>query len=666
LRVLTILSTAWLLASGTLAAAETIPYVDVADWERPRLARPFATVDEARPRDGDRGFDVSHYTLDLRIDPEAATIAGSVTVYLDFPDDVVPDTLVLDLVPALMIDAINAQGTPLDYTRNHEELLILAPTGLTSPAELRIDYHGSPIPHGSYNAGMLFRGTGDSPDNPGDRIVFTVSEPWSAHSWWPCKDHPADKATVSIAVTAPDTMRVVANGLLTDESNADPGWRRFVWETAYPLSTYLVCVNVSRYVEWSEDCATAAGPLPLTYHVHPDQETAAHNDFEPICAMVTFMESLCGPYPFAAERYGQVGIKWGGAMEHQTCTSIGSFAFTGDGRFANLLLHELAHQWFGDLITPADWSDIWLNEGFATYCEALWLEETQGREAYFQKMWRIGPDQHPDLFTGDGVLTDPDPILPNTLVYHKGAWVLHMLRGAIGDTAFFRFLHDYVADPARAYGHVTTADMIAAASTAADFDVSSLLQPWLETTAAPQLSWAIDGVPLSDGRTRYTLYLHQDQTTLFDLVLPVRLTTSAGIHDRHVRLDTRRGNFHWDLPGDLVSVQLDPEGWLLLADHELPPPAVVLSPPRPNPVGADGTTLSFVLNRDGPVRITLHDVRGRDLGAWDLGILAARDDPYAWVWLGEDGRGRPVAAGVYWLAVRIDGSRASRKVLLTR
>jgi len=664
LRALTILSTVCLLAS--CAAAVTPAPVDVADWERPRVIAPFLVEDDMRPRDGDRGFDVSHYALDLRIDPEAATIAGSVIIHLDFPGGVVPDTLVFDLVPTLAVDAIDAQGTPLDYSRNNEELLILAPTGLSSPTELRIDYHGATLPHGNFNAGMLFRGTGDSPDNPGDRIVFTVSEPWSAHSWWPCKDHPADKATVSIAVTVPDTMRVVANGLLTGESDVEPDWRRFVWETAYPLSTYLVCVNVSRYVEWSEDCAAAAGPLPLTYHVHPDQETAARSDFEPTCEMITFMESLCGPYPFASERYGQVGIKWGGAMEHQTCSSIGSFAFTGDGRFATLLLHELAHQWFGDLITPAVWADIWLNEGFATYCEALWLEETQGREAYFHKMWRIGPDQHPDLFTGDGVLTDPDPILPNTLIYHKGAWVLHMLRGAIGDAAFFRFLHDYVADPARAYGHVTTTDMIAAASTAAGTDVSSLLQPWLETTAAPQLSWAIDGNPLSDGRTRYTLYLHQDQTLIFDLVLPVRLTTTAGVYDRRVRLDTRRADFRWDLAGDLLSVELDPEGWLLLTDGELPPPAVVLSPPRPNPVGADGTTLSFGLTRDGPVRITLHDARGRELGTWDLGDLTARDDPYAWTWLGEDGLGRAVATGVYWLAVRIDGRRASCKVLLTR
>ena len=353
-------------------------------------------------------------------------------------------------------------------------------------------------------------------------------------------------------------------------------------------------------------------------------------------------------------------------MEHQTCTSIGNFALTGDSRFSPLILHELAHQWFGDLLTPAEWSDIWLNEGFATYSEALWLEETQGREAYLAKMRHIGPGLHADLFTGDGILTDPDPILPNTLVYHKGAWVLHMLRGAVGDAAFFRFMHDYATDPTRAYGHVTTQDVINAASVAAGFDVTSLLRPWLDTNAAPRLSWSVASAPLSDGRTRHTLTLRQDQATLFDLVLPVRLTTTTRSHDKRIRLDTRSAEFHWDLWESLKGVQLDPDGWLLLADGEIPPPAVTLSPPRPNPAGADGTTLSFVLARAGPVRITLHDARGHELGTWDQGDLPAGETPHTWIWLGNDGRGHPLASGVYWLAVHADGRRASRKVILTR
>ena len=653
---------ALLLGLAAVAAAE--PWADSALLERPR--RPAAVTDEyPPPRADDRGYDVLHYELELRLDPEAATLGGTVLARIDFPDGTPPDTLVFDLVSDMTLDAVETGGAAIPHLHVDDEIRVPVPPGTTGPVALTLRYHGAPQPHGSLNAGLLFRQTGDSLAEPGDRIVFNVSEPWSAHSWWPCKDHPADKATVRLGLTVPDTMRAVANGLLVEEADADAGWRRFVWETGYPTSTYLVCVNVSPYVEWEETCEAADGPLLLSFHVPAEQEAGARVELASTCDMIAFMENLAGPYPFAAERYGQVGIKWGGGMEHQTCTSLGSFMFVGDGRFETIFLHELAHQWYGDLITPADWSDIWLNEGFATYCEALWLEETQGLEAFHDRMHRIGPELHPDLFTGDGPLVDPDPILPNTLVYHKGAWVLHMLRGAVGDAAFFRFMHDYAADPAWAYGHVATADMIAAASAAAGYDVSSLLTPWLETAAVPQLAWSTRETPLSDGRVRLALSVTQTQDTLFDLVLPVRLSTADGTRDERIRLDAREVEAHWDLDAAPLSLELDPGAWLLFTEEALPTPAVVLGAPRPNPAGADGSELTFELAREGPVRITLHDLRGRELGRWELGELAA-GTPHAWHWLGETGEGRPVPAGSYWLAVHADGRRASRRVTILR
>ncbi len=666
LRKTAVTATACLLAAQVAVQAASLPYPEPASWERPGPAFWLLDDTDGRPRTDDRGFDVDHYDLDLRIDPAAETVAGAVTALIAFTDDAPPDSVVLDLVPALAVDEVLWDGSSTDFLRRDEELLIVTPTTAAGTATLTVRYHGSPQPHGNYHAGMLFRVQGDSPDNPLGKTVFTMSEPWSAHSWWPCKDHPADKATVTISVTAPDTMRVVANGGLIEESDDEPGWRRFVWDSSHPMSTYLVCVNVSRYVEWEESCAAAAGILPLTFHVYPADEAAAALDFAPVCEMVNFVEALCGPYPFPGERYGQVGIKWGGAMEHQTCTSLGRFIFTGDGRFANIIVHELAHQWFGDLITPADWPDIWLNEGFATYFEALWLEETQGQEIYLEKMRAIGPERHPDLFTGDGLLTDPDPILPNLLVYHKGAWVLHMLRGAVGDEIFFRFLHDYVTDPALAYGNVTTADLIAAASAAAGYDVSPLLHPWLETAAAPQLDWWVDSVPLSSGLQRHTLHLAQVQPTFFTLVLPVHLDGAWGQLDDRIVLDAPQAEFHWDLAGGLEDFQLDPAGWVLFSAEQIPPPAVTLAPPHPNPADADGARLTFIVNRTGPVRITLHDVRGRELGGWDLGVLTACEEPYPWHWLGRNGQGRPVASGTYWLAVWVEGQRASRKLTVVR
>ncbi len=666
MRLRPLMATACLLAAH-VAAGAVLPLPDAAHLERPRPAAWLLDDADGRPRAGDRGFDVQFYMLVVRIDPGAGTIAGAVGIDMTFPTGSPPDTVVLDLVPDLEVDGVGWSWLdPPEYIRRGEELLVIPPLGAGEEALLSVSYHGAPQPHGEYNAGMLFRRQGSSPHDQGAPTVFTMSEPWSAHSWFPCKDHPSDKANFIFSIEVPDTLTAVTNGTFIYAAENEPGWRTHAWSTDHPMSTYLACVNVSDYVEWEESCDALDGPLPLTYHVYPDHEAAARAEFEPVCDMVHFMEDLCGPYPFPGERYGQVEIKWGGAMEHQTCTSLGNFIVVGEGSFQNIVVHELAHQWFGNLITPADWPDIWLNEGFATYFEALWLEHTEGREAYLAKLHRLGPHLHPDLFTGDGPLTDPDPILPNTLVYHKGAWVLHMLRGALGDAAFFDFLRDYVTDPARAYGHVTTDDMIAAASAAAGYDTASLLRPWLDTAEAPQLAWRVESMPLSNGLQRHMLHLSQTQATPFVLTLPVRLDGDWGSRDERVVLETRDAVFHWDLWGDLDALQLDPEGWVLFADEALPQPSVALAPPRPNPAGADGARLAFAVNRDGPVRVTLHDARGRELGAWELGEMTARDEPYAWHWLGRDGRGRPVAAGTYWLAVWSGGERSSRKLSVVR
>jgi aminopeptidase N len=513
---------------------------------------------------------------------------------------------------------------------------------------------------------MMFRVQGSTPQTPVAPAVATMSEPWSAHSWWPCKDHPSDKATLRLAVTAPDTLQVIANGARTGLAAAGPGLTRTVWETDYPLAPYLVTVLLSRYVEWEEDCDAAAGPLRLTYHVFPASETAARYDLAPTCAMVRFLEELCGPYPFPLDRYGQAEFKWGGAMEHQTCTSLGSTVLRGDGRHRDIVLHELAHQWFGDKITPADWPDIWLNEGFATYCEALWIEREQGRAAYLERLRTIGPVRHPDLFTGDGVLTDPSPILPNLLVYHKGAWVLHMLRGLLGDAAFFAFLRDWADDPATAYGSVDTAAFLAAASTAAGRDVGPLLRPWLNSSAVPHLSWQTGTEGLPGGRTRVLLRLRQLQATPFTLRLPVRIVSGGGVLETAVWSDAAVQDWSWDVDGELKGLEIDPEGWVLAARRPLPAPAVKLLPPRPNPAGADGVLLTFRLDVSGPVRIELHDARGRRLGDWDLGALPAAAEPHAWRWTGVDGTDRPVAAGTYWLSVLAAGERSTHKLQLVR
>ena len=671
-RILPCLIATALLSSGPLHAQP-----DIASMEKPFASFGKSAAGIAPPDTSTRGFDVGHYTLDLRIDPVAESLSGRVDIAFAL-ESPAPQHLLLDLISNLTVDSVAWGGEAAPWTHTGDSLLVDVPPS-AGDAEISVWYHGFPQPESQINAGMLFRSYGSTRENPDGlgRTVFTVSEPWSANSWWPCKDHLADKATATIAMTVPDTMRAVANGLLVEEAPADAGWTRFVWEEDYPLSTYLIGLAVANYTEWEEDCALSSGVLPLTFHVYPTDETAARNDLGRTCEMIAFMETLCGPYPFMSERYGHMEIKWPGAMEHQTSTSVGQVFLPGTGYYDQIIVHELAHQWFGNLQTPADWSDIWLNEGFASYFQALWIEHDQGREAFFERMDRFGPGNpgHEDLFADDGILTDPWPILPNTMIYHKGAWVLHMLRGAIGDAAFFDFLHAY--DPARAYGHVTTADMVAAAQAAAGRDLSAFLDPWLYTSAVPHLVWRTVEAGLPGGGTRVKVVLEQEQETLFELHVPLRIRSDSAQIDPVMVLSTAIDSFSFDIAGAVQEIELDPDGWVLMSVRDTttayPPPAgglptdaITLMPLRPSPSDGRNLDLAFYMNVDGDVRLNVYDIRGRRRDSLDLGYRAEREDPYLWIWNAVDDGGRRLPAGCYWLEIKVQDRRDVQKVTIIR
>jgi len=629
------------------------------------------------PAADDRGYDVEHYDLDLIIDPQARSVAGAVNIRLRSLRAGL-DELRLDLVDTLAVDSLSCNGAACMFLHTGDSLRVTLPTPLDAGdvGNVRVVYSGRPQRHGPFYAGLLFRLHGhddDDPTTPEAPIVANVSEPYSAHSWWPCKDHPADKATARIAVTAPDTLTVISNGRLIATEPSAPGWRRTVWQETHPIATYLVSVAISNYETWTEICPGIAEPVTTQYFAFPEDRSDMASDLASTCDMLAFMEALAGPYPFTGEKYAQVEVRWGGAMENQTATALGNFVFTGDGRYAELFLHELSHHWFGNSLTPADWPDVWLNEGFARYCEALWVEHTQDAAAYREYMDHIvDPRFWPNLFVGAGILTDPPPLDPlDDLVYDKGAWVLHMLRGRMGDDAFFAFVHAYANDPVLARATVTTADLIAHASAAAGEDLAPFLAPWLYTDAVPVLDISVSSIPLL-GRSRVRLSVAQQQQPCFPIVLPVRVITDQGRTDLRAHLDGCRGSFVWEVPGSNAQISIDPDRWLLYRAASAPAPLLQAGSPFPNPATAAGTQLPYRLLIDTQVTTAVYDVRGRRVGSWDLGFQTATGsaedggEPLIWSWDGElDGRRRAPAA-VYWLELRAAGERIVRKITLIR
>jgi aminopeptidase N len=644
--------------------------------ENPAFFKGPTATDYPPPPSDDRGYDVLSYDLDIELFPDTRTISGTVDIGL-VALATGKNRVRLDLVDELTCDGVTFRGLETHFTHAGDSLVVNLDSDLaTAGADtVSVRWHGRPPSHGNFRTGLMFR-THDNgtPDDPNDDqpIIANQNQPWSAHSWWPCKDHPSDKALFSIRTTVPEPLVVISNGTLIREDAPGPGLRRFAWREAYPMATYLVSVAVTHFASGSESCDPGTGgPVRLDYHVFPQHRGNAEVDLARTCDMLELMTRLAGPYPFIGEKYAQAEFKWVGSMEHQTATSLSPIVFSGDGRYELVVIHELAHQWFGDSLTPEVWADIWLNEGFARYFEALWVEHAYGLPEYQEYMRLIGPVRHPDLFVNDGVLSDPDPILPNSLVYDKGAWVLHMLRMLIGEEAFVGFLADYAADPELVLGSVTLDDMIGAAETAAGRDLSGFFGPWLDTAEVPTLNMSMKRTDSGPSGNGVALRFTQHQTPVFEFALPLVIHTSCGDLHETVVLSRYRQDFSWNTPCPVESVSVDPDSMVLMKWASDAPPVIQVKGPWPNPVQGIEAEFRIYLTSDLQVVAKLYDGRGRLLEKTDLGTLATTgpaDDPetmpHIWTWPGATTGSARIPTGIYWLEFSAGDARAVRKLTL--
>ena len=607
--------------------------------------------------------DVSHYDLDLTIDPDQAALTGQVIVTCTVVDGPLTE-FVLDLLDTLQLDGAQLLepyvATP---SVSHADDLIVAtlPSAVATGQQLRlaVDFSGQPQPEAIL--GFVRQET-----EAGDPVVVTVSEPWSARSWWPCKDDPQDKATVTTSLSVPAGLTAVGNGNPVSRTDAAPtgagdrGRATFVWNESYPISTYLVSLAVSNYTELQTSYSGSAGTIDLHHYVYPYLAVEAAAQFAVLPDMLDLCGDLLGAYPFAGEKYGSAMCNWDAAMEHPTCVTWGDYltAYYPDAH-QPILIHELAHQWFGNLITPEDWTHIWLNEGFATYFEALWAEDQDGayglRNFMSRHQWGLGYLQDPILRRAD---VDNPLYYFQTTVYHKAAWVLHMLRRLVGDDDFFTILQTYVNDPALRWGTAHTDDFIAVCESVYGQDLSWFFAQWLTWSTYPIYDYAWHTEWLGDGNHIH-VQLNQVQDPdpthgLQPYQVPVDLKFQQGDWDTTLTVwnDALTQSFEVVLPHEVGWVALDPDQWLLneATNVSATPPAdgaispVRLLPALPNPFNPLG---SLRWDTDLPTadRIELYDLKGRRLLAADLPRRAAGAREYRWD--GRDAQGRTCPSGTY-------------------
>jgi len=501
-------------------------------------------------RRSDPAIDVTYGELALVPSLVNGFLTGRAELHVTCLEHSMP-AIELDLAQAIAVDSVG--GDASGFTRMGDALMLQ----LSQPADsadtrvVVVHYSGMPAATGF--------GSWTLASHSGTPILSTLSEPYGARSWWPCKDDPTDKLdSLRMSITVPAGYTGTSNGVLenVEELGAE---RRFHWFEKHPIATYLVSLCVSNYVSFADEYVSAAGDtMPVVHYVYPEDLADAQVDFAPTVSMLEFYAGLWGEYPFVDEKYGHSEFSWGGGMEHQCNTSYGSSLIRGDNLYDRIVAHELAHQWWGDLITCATFDDIWLNEGFATYAEALWFEHLGGPAALQDYMltraWVTDPS---------GPVYAPTSTFGSNTVYRKGAWLLHMLRGIIGDTPFRELMRGWYHSPQR-YGSATVAEFIEHAAGYTDKDLSGFWNGYLYGVNRPTYRWAL--VPRThQGHEMAQVWLHQAQTNapLFDMYVPLRVNSLAGPTEVVVQDSLLHQGFALltdDVPTGLV---LDPQNWVL-------------------------------------------------------------------------------------------------------
>ncbi len=424
--------------------------------------------DSIYPKQGNGGYDAEHYEIVLSW-TEGGQIGATTTMtavatqnlsgfYLDFH--------------ALTVDEAQVNGAKVNFERDADNLnIILADTLSAGESfECAVSYHG--VPEAIYDAG--FDDVGWAQYETG---VFVVSEPNGAMTWYPSNNHPLDKASYSFEITVPKPYVAVANGAQT-EVRDDEETRTYFFSEDDLMASYLTTVNIAEFIV-EEEVGALTG-LPISNYVEKSLlENANFSAFDVQDEMIAYLSEIFGPYPF--DEIGGIvpDAPFGGGLETQPRPVYGREVLDEGSEY--LMVHELAHQWFGNSLALHEWEDMWLNEGFATYTEILWDEHLYGKEEAFAYLHSLYEEMAMESMPPGDIESEFD--LFNYSVYYRGALVLHALRAEVGDEAFFEILQVYTAR--YAHSNVKTEDFIAVAEEVSEQDLVALFNAWLYDEEMP-------------------------------------------------------------------------------------------------------------------------------------------------------------------------------------
>ncbi|MBL8060029.1 MAG: Ig-like domain-containing protein [Chthonomonas sp.] len=503
--------------------------------------------------EGTADTDVLHNTLNLTLAPPSNVLSASTQISAESKHLSLSE-FTFRLSDTFTIGQVLLDGRPISITRLDPSTVRAnfdQPYTIGQVFTLDIPYSGPAV---SAFFGSIAFGT-RAASGP---YCFSLSEPWYAYTWWPNKDDNTDKATFDINVTVPSSLSAVSNGVLLGVDNVGGGQNRYRWSTDYPMAPYLAMIAVSDYNTWTTPFDFGGQNMPIQYWIWPDQDNGTNRaSWEKAVPMMTAFNDAFGEYPFKEEKYSMYQFTFGGGMEHQTATGMGGF-------WESVVAHELAHHWWGDMITCATWHDIWLNEGFATYAEAVWQERRVGGSfaAYKAEMAGNRPSQTSGtVYCND--ISDPNRIFSGSYSYNKGAWALHQLRRVMGDTKFFAALAQY--RDTFLYQTATTEDFISVCEDVYGADLHWFFNKVVYGTGVPVFQWNWS-TTTANGKNYLLVYVRQTQNTshgVFALPIDIRPTVGGVQQQKAVFSDALTENFVIPLSGAATACTFDEDIWTL-------------------------------------------------------------------------------------------------------
>lgn len=559
----------------------------------------------------DTTFDVKFYHLDVEIALDSSYIQGSVNYLITSQIDGLT-SLKLDLDSAFTVDSISSPASTFSFANNVLVIDLSASFNLGDEISFTIYYKGAPVLAGGY------KGLRYETHNGNELIIASLSTPYLAHTWWPCKDGTEDKAdSTFIDITIKDTVvgsiPVVAlsNGLL-DTVETIGNKKTFKWKHRYPIVPYYMMVAISNYEHFQQTYTGTDYSFPIDYYVFESHLADAQAGVAMLPEAIDFFTATFGPYPFLQEKYGMTQLGFYGAIENQTNTitnnmSIGWFYVS---------VHELAHQWFADMITCQTWHHGWLNEGFATYSEALFAEyKFNSYQSYMSNL----------TFYSSGTVYLEDVSNPfnvfQTIIYKKGAYVLHMLRGVLGDEIFFDAIYSYSTDDSFMYKLATTEDFQSVCEEESGQDLEYFFDQWIYDERYPRYGYNYE-YNLSTGNLEIAIVQNQGilgWREVFTMPMDIKVEFIDGT-DTIIEVfnDSQFQNFSFNFTDEVADIELDPNDWIL-KNVQYDPNIIVgiiqskqsLFEVYPNPNDGSFTVKLPSVSSNSESHLTIYDLTGK-------------------------------------------------------